>query len=72
MDNNWTKFTNLLMDRHNINISIEKRIFLNLINSNNNEEIIKIDDFKKALIKNGILNNDIRIKDLLQKLNNYE
>ena len=63
---NWFKITDKLLENNHINIPIEKRLYLSFTENEND----KVDKYKiiEELKKNGILNDDPRIKDFISKL----
>ena len=64
---NWCKIMDKLLENNHINISIEKRLFLSFI-ENEGDQIDK-NIIIEELKKNGILNDDPRIKNFISKLN---
>ena len=59
----WFKITDKLLDNNHINIPIEKRLYLSFTENEGD----KVDKYKiiEELKKNGILNDDPRIKNFI-------
>ena len=62
----WFKITNKLLENNHINISIEKRLYLSF--TENVDDKVDKHNIIKELKKNGILNDDPRIKNFISKL----
>ena len=63
----WNKFSQLLLENNHIKISIEKRIFLSLVDDDSN--FIRKDKFFYEINKLGILYNDPRLDHLKDNFN---
>ena len=62
----WFKITDKLLENNHINISIEKRLYLSF--TENEGDKVDKNVIIEELQKNGILNDDPRIKNFISKL----